>query len=485
MSAVLLLVFGALFASADIAFGALVDRSAARRSSGASVARLLLLFPVLVVALAGAAFLRAAPPSLAGLTGPARRPAGSNGPSRSACSSLLFLAFVLVQLTVLFGGTRHVLGAGRTDVRRVRPRRLLAAARRHRADTAGDRGRRPAGRRGPTGDRVLIRVLLGALAALTLVIVATALLPDARLPAGVRLHPAAGLRLRASSSCSASSSCWSLAAGVRLRAAWLPRAVVAVGVLALLGLAVLNPDRFIADRNVDRYAARPAGSTSSYLSTLSADAVPAFDRLTEPSGLRAVDDRGRPDRPARRLARAQRRPGAGPRRARRDPAGDRRAAQLARPSTATDLDRDGFVGGRDCRHDAAPVTAHAGADRRPGGPGWCWPTWPGRHADADAPAPSWPSRPRSARRWSAAWCGPSSRWPCGSSLVVAIGLGGLPLLFAVAPAVGRVTVFGVNLPWLLLGVAAFPFLFAVGWAYVRLAERNEQDFTDLVRRPER
>ncbi|MDM4721792.1 hypothetical protein QTQ03_20145 [Micromonospora sp. WMMA1363] len=71
------------------------------------------------------------------------------------------------------------------------------------------------------------------------------------------------------------------------------------------------------------------------------------------------------------------------------------------------------------------------------------------------------------------------------SLVVTIGLGGLPWLFAVAPAVGRVTVLGVNLPWLLLGVAAFPFLVAVGWAYVRLAERNEQEFTDLVQRPER
>lgn len=70
------------------------------------------------------------------------------------------------------------------------------------------------------------------------------------------------------------------------------------------------------------------------------------------------------------------------------------------------------------------------------------------------------------------------------SLVVAIGLGGLPLLFAVAPSVGTVTLAGVNLPWLLLGVAAFPFLVAVGWAYVKLAERNEQDFTDLVQRPE-
>jgi hypothetical protein len=71
------------------------------------------------------------------------------------------------------------------------------------------------------------------------------------------------------------------------------------------------------------------------------------------------------------------------------------------------------------------------------------------------------------------------------SLVVLIALGGLPWLFAIAPSVGRVTVLGVNLPWLLLGVGSFPFLIAVGWAYVRWAERNEQDFTDLVERPER
>jgi hypothetical protein len=70
------------------------------------------------------------------------------------------------------------------------------------------------------------------------------------------------------------------------------------------------------------------------------------------------------------------------------------------------------------------------------------------------------------------------------ALVVVTGLGALPLLFAVAPAVGEVTVAGVHLPWLLLGVLAFPFLVGVGWAYVRWAERNEQDFLAVIRRPE-
>jgi hypothetical protein len=71
------------------------------------------------------------------------------------------------------------------------------------------------------------------------------------------------------------------------------------------------------------------------------------------------------------------------------------------------------------------------------------------------------------------------------ALVVVTGLGALPLLFAVAPTVGEVKVLGVNLPWVLLGVLAFPFLVGVGWAYVRWAERNEQEFTAVIRRPER
>lgn len=70
------------------------------------------------------------------------------------------------------------------------------------------------------------------------------------------------------------------------------------------------------------------------------------------------------------------------------------------------------------------------------------------------------------------------------ALVVVTGLGALPLLFAAAPGVGAVKVLGVNLPWLLLGVLSFPFLVAVGWAYVRWAERNEQDFMAVIRRPE-
>ena len=66
--------------------------------------------------------------------------------------------------------------------------------------------------------------------------------------------------------------------------------------------------------------------------------------------------------------------------------------------------------------------------------------------------------------------------------VFGILLGGLPLLFAVAPQTRDAEVLGVALPWLILGGAVYPALWAGGWLYVRLAERNERDFVDLVER---
>jgi len=66
--------------------------------------------------------------------------------------------------------------------------------------------------------------------------------------------------------------------------------------------------------------------------------------------------------------------------------------------------------------------------------------------------------------------------------VFAFLLGGLPLLFAVAPATRDIEVLGLTLPWLVLGVLVYPALLAGGWLYVRLAERNERDFVELVER---
>ncbi|MFD0362447.1 hypothetical protein ACFQZZ_13455 [Nocardia sp. GCM10030253] len=64
-------------------------------------------------------------------------------------------------------------------------------------------------------------------------------------------------------------------------------------------------------------------------------------------------------------------------------------------------------------------------------------------------------------------------------LVTVLVLCSLPLLFRIG-AVGSFEVFGVRLPWLVLGVAVYPLLYVVGRLYVHLAERNEQDFLELA-----
>ncbi len=61
-------------------------------------------------------------------------------------------------------------------------------------------------------------------------------------------------------------------------------------------------------------------------------------------------------------------------------------------------------------------------------------------------------------------------------------LGGLPLLFVAAPRTRDTEVLGLTLPWLVLGGLVYPALWAGGWLYVRLAERNERDFVELVER---
>ena len=59
---------------------------------------------------------------------------------------------------------------------------------------------------------------------------------------------------------------------------WLPRAILMVGAVALLGLAAMNPERLIAERNIDRYEETGILDTS-YLLRLSSDIDPALAGL--------------------------------------------------------------------------------------------------------------------------------------------------------------------------------------------------------------
>lgn len=65
-------------------------------------------------------------------------------------------------------------------------------------------------------------------------------------------------------------------------------------------------------------------------------------------------------------------------------------------------------------------------------------------------------------------------------LVVTVTLGLVPLVFHLFPDLADAELFGISLPWLVLGVLAYPFLLLLAWRYVRRAERNEQVFADLV-----
>ena len=65
-------------------------------------------------------------------------------------------------------------------------------------------------------------------------------------------------------------------------------------------------------------------------------------------------------------------------------------------------------------------------------------------------------------------------------LLMGVPLGGLPLLFHLAPGLADVQVLGLPVAWVLLGIVVYPFLLLLGWRYVRQVERNESDFADLV-----
>ena len=274
VSIALLTVFGALFASADAAFAdALSELSP--NIDVPTTARWIFVFAVATLALGGAAFLRAGPPSLSELdVTEGRKVNRYEWAVPLGLLVLLFAGFVAVQLTVLFGGNRHVLetdGLTYADYARGGFWQLSFVTGLTLVVLAGAARWAP---REKAADRTLIRVLLGALAVLTLVIVGSAL---HRMNLYADTYGLTRLRLLVAC-CEAYLGLvllLVLVAGIRIRAAWLPRVAIAAGVLALLGLAAANPDRLIAEHNVrlDRAV------DLVYLGNLSPDAVAGLDGL--------------------------------------------------------------------------------------------------------------------------------------------------------------------------------------------------------------
>jgi hypothetical protein len=69
----------------------------------------------------------------------------------------------------------------------------------------------------------------------------------------------------------------------------------------------------------------------------------------------------------------------------------------------------------------------------------------------------------------------------GAAVVI---LGGIPLLFALVPATRTFAVFGLPLPWVILGIVVYPVVYVAARLYVRYAERIEAEFTEFVGRQE-
>src|SRR3546814_9689150 len=57
---------------------------------------------------------------------------------------------------------------------------------------------------------------------------------------------------------------------------------------------------------------------------------------------------------------------------------------------------------------------------------------------------------------------------------------GLPLAFHLVPSFSDVTVLGMPIAWLLLGILLYRLLLGLVWNHVQLADPHEQDFAALI-----
>ncbi|WP_371576383.1 DUF4153 domain-containing protein [Streptomyces sp. NBC_01314] len=279
VAAVLLFVFGALFAGADAAFADLLGALVPDVSVSDGPWRILLLALGLFGTLA-AARTAAAPARWDRVQVPAGRARGRVEWALPLVGLVaLFAVFNAVQLAVLFGGYDAVLKeTGQTYAEYARQgfwQLLMATLLTLLVIVVALRW----APRTRSSDRTLVRGVLGTLCALALVVVASAV---RRMDMYVEAYGLTRLRISV-----LTMELWLglvivliMAAGV-WGARWLPRAVAASAVAVVLAFGLASPDALIAERNVERYETTGRFDLP-YAKGLSADAVPALDRLEEP-----------------------------------------------------------------------------------------------------------------------------------------------------------------------------------------------------------
>jgi Domain of unknown function (DUF4173) len=290
LGALLLVPFTVLFATADQAFARLAADAIVPGWDVGLIPLRLVTFALAAVLVSGLAIVASRP---RGFTrGPWRRPpkatpegvraGGVEWAIAIGILDLLFAGFVLVQIAVLFGGHGRVLqtsGLTYAEYARSGFVQLMVAAILTLSVVAfvfwwsgGAKKQTP-----------MLRVLLATLCGLTIVILFAAIrrlglyeeafgFTHARLLAHVFMLWVGGTFAF-------------IVAGVFAGTTWLPRALVVwTTVVTVASTIVVNPDGFIAARNVDRFQ-RTGELDVRYVSTLSADAIPALATL--PPGIRA------------------------------------------------------------------------------------------------------------------------------------------------------------------------------------------------------
>ncbi|MEV4572736.1 DUF4153 domain-containing protein [Nonomuraea jabiensis] len=282
ITAVLLLVFGLLFASADAVFASFLERLTTAPDWAESAPQRIFLFALFAVLLAAVVLVALRP--VVDPVGPETK----FSVSRSVwivpltAVNLLFASFVAVQITALFGGNTWVLKtAGLTYAEYARQGffQLVVVSVFVLGIVAVASGLLKVERR----ERWLLAVLLGVLCGLTMVVLASAL---HRMNLYTEAYGLSRLRL------SVQATVWwlgTLFALVLLAGAarflgrgsgWLPRTVVLVTGLGLGAFAIVNPDLQVAHTQVEVRGVSKLDSD--YLGDLGAEAVPALDKLPEP-----------------------------------------------------------------------------------------------------------------------------------------------------------------------------------------------------------
>jgi hypothetical protein len=275
----LLIVFGTLFASADAAFADVLGNLIPEVSLGDAPWRFFLFVVGLVGALT-AAYTAAAPVRWDDVTVRDGKPRGRlEWALPLIVLNLLFAVFIAIQLTVLLGGYDKVMTETHLSYSAYARQgfwQLLWATLLTLLVIALALRWAP---RGHSRDRTLVRTVLGALCLLTLVVVASAL---RRMDLYVGAYGLTRLRISV-----AAVELWLgvvlvliMAAGV-FGACMLPRAVAVSAAAAVLTFGLVSPDGLIAEQNVQRQRSHHTIDIN-YLQGLSADAVPALDRLPEP-----------------------------------------------------------------------------------------------------------------------------------------------------------------------------------------------------------